>query len=496
MTLSSRSTRYFALALLAIMLLLPLPAQGGPAASPSPAPTTIACGLDQATNTCGGACDAGLACAFVSTGCECVPSNSLCALSPQTTGGPLPMCLGFCPGANEVCQLSATRAGAPICVCLGQATATPTPTATPTDTATPTPLETVTPTPTATPTDTATPSPTATATVAAATLTPPPPTPTPLKHFACYEVHAGPFEPRTVLLSDQFNDPQDPTTVRVRPPKRICNPASKNDEDPTALQDPDHLVAYPIKQTAPRFRTIRGVVVIDQFGTLVLDVIRPEQLLVPSAKSDTAPPAPITPTIDHFKCYRVKGDRRRVTNVTIDDQFGAITVDIKRPRRLCVPAVKNGEGALLDAVDHLMCYEVRLRAGSAFSGGGDLFIDNQFGPDRFGGFRPRELCVPAAKNFLGATPTPGAPTPTASPTPTGPCAANPTTGVCGGTCPNAGDSCVFVPKGSPACQCKPASQVCSAEHAPMCSGFLCADPHFFCISIGGPQGQSCECNNG
>jgi hypothetical protein len=141
-----------------------------------------------------------------------------------------------------------------------------------------------------------------------------------------------------VTLDDQFGD----STVRVRRPKRICNPASKNGEDPTVVNDPDHLVGYPIVQTSPRFHRERNVLVVNQFhplsDPLSVDLVRPDYLLVPSAKTLTPPVTPIVPSIEHFKCYRVEGARFRLSGVTIADEFGSIVVDIKRPRRLCVPA--------------------------------------------------------------------------------------------------------------------------------------------------------------
>jgi hypothetical protein len=67
--------------------------------------------------------------------------------------------------------------------------------------------------------------------------------------------------------------------------------------------------------------------------------------------------------IDHFKCYKTHSTKFRASNVTVDDQFGSITVDIKKQLRLCVAADKNGEG-ILDPNSTLMCYQDRIMPGT------------------------------------------------------------------------------------------------------------------------------------
>jgi len=269
-------------------------------------------------------------------------------------------------------------------------TATPTPTLTPIETAT----ETATPAPTLTPTETAIETATETATPTP-TLTPtetPTQTPVPLNHFQCYEVHAPTRLITGVSLEDQFG----PSTVELKKPKRLCNPADKNGEDPTAPDDPDHLTGYKMKQTSPKFARVNGVTVRNQFGTIVVDVVKPDLVLVPSAKSLVGPPPPLAaPVIEHFKCYKVKGARVEAS-VTVRDQFTTQRLDVKKPLKLCVPADKNGEG-IFDASQNLMCYKVRAAsAADRFTGAGTVFVNNQFGDDAFGVYRPTELCVPSS----------------------------------------------------------------------------------------------------
>ena len=301
----------------------------------------------------------------------------------------------------------------PICNPVVTPTPTPTVTATPTPTETvtptPTPTETVTPTPTPTPTETSTPTPTPTSTVTA-TLTPtatatstttatPTPTPTatftgptPTLHFSCYEIHhKGPFQAVAVNLVDQFG-----THVgTAAEPKRLCNPADKNDEDPGAPSGTNHLVGYKLAFNQ-RFHKVKDVTFQNQFGSITVDVVRPDYLFVPSAKSTTAAPGPITPAINHFACYRVVGARFAQKGIKVDDQFKSVVGDIKKPVRLCTAVNKNDEG-VLDEAGNLLCYQMKTGHKVAFRGIDGVFIDNQFEATTIDVFGLRELCVPSIR---------------------------------------------------------------------------------------------------
>ncbi len=228
---------------------------------------------------------------------------------------------------------------------------TPTKTATPAVTPTPTVTSTKTKTPTPTPTRTSTPIQTSTRTA----------TPTPqltpslkLSHFQCYEVGREPFDDRILSLDDQFGLGSVVETGRV---KRLCNPADKNDEDPGAPAGTEHLVGYLAKQRIPKVPKIRDVEIVNQFGTIFADVSKTELMLVPSNKSLLGTPPPLdVPTIDHFKCHRLKHTRFRLDGLKVEDQFGALAVSLKKPTWLCAAADKNGEG-ILDPDQNLVCYQ-------------------------------------------------------------------------------------------------------------------------------------------
>src|SRR6185295_478950 len=108
-------------------------------------------------------------------------------------------------------------------------------------------------------------------------------------------------------------------------------------------------------------------------------------------KSLVGPVGSYAPAIDHFKCYKTRG-RFRSDPLNVTDQFGSLVATIKRPVRYCNPVDKNGEG-ILDGSQHLVCY--RVRSSTYAPTHDDLFTLNQFGPDTYNVFGPRELCVPS-----------------------------------------------------------------------------------------------------
>lgn len=187
-------------------------------------------------------------------------------------------------------------------------------------------------------------------------------------------------------LVDRFG----PSTADVLEARRLCAPTDKEGEDPTAPTHPDHLTGYRIKQQSPKPTRVRNLAVTNQFGPQVIDLSKADYLLVPSAKDRTSPPPlPSSFGVDHFKCYRAYGKLRR-SGVQSTDQFQTLLVDLNRPLHFCAAADKNG-GGIMNPTANLLCYRAR---SASFNPPGTVFINNQFGPDSFGLFRPTELCVP------------------------------------------------------------------------------------------------------
>ncbi|MDX2169769.1 MAG: LamG-like jellyroll fold domain-containing protein [Deltaproteobacteria bacterium] len=244
----------------------------------------------------------------------------------------------------------------------------------------------------------------------------------PLDHFFCYDTSPAsgspPFTPIADLaVEDQFGR----VRVDVAAPSALCAPASKNDEDAGAAAHDDHLRRYPV--------TARGGLtpllpqqVVNQFGSLTLEVLAPSALLVPTAKNlSSTPPAPRPPAVDHFLCHDVQFPRGAppftpILGVQVEDQFGLRVVDLLAPTRLCAPADKRGEAP--DAPRHgahLLCYAAHLSPRVIQPPEGSegppeivdepfvppldpLYTNNQFGAATLTLTDVDELCVPSRKN--------------------------------------------------------------------------------------------------
>jgi hypothetical protein len=214
--------------------------------------------------------------------------------------------------------------------------------------------------------------------------------------YQCYEVDDAVFAAQGLSLVDRYGS----STVNILRPKRLCNPADENHQNPGAISQPDHLVGYDIQQMSPPFSLIRNQQVTTQFGTVTVLVARPKELLVPSAKSLVGPPPPLgTPVVDHFKCYIVKGAKQRVSGVEVEDEFGSLTEDLKKPYRLCVGVDVNG-GGVLDPTAALLCYKLHLAQGTPpfFGPPGPVFVNDEFQATEYTVHHEREFCVPATVN--------------------------------------------------------------------------------------------------
>jgi hypothetical protein len=119
-----------------------------------------------------------------------------------------------------------------------------------------------------------------------------------LGHFQCYGLRNAPFDKVPVTLDDQFGS----LAVTVRKARALCAPAIKNGEEPSGSAAGAFLTEYSITRGGPTAR-VPGQTVVNQFGTLTVDVLAPRSLLVPTAYSDTAPPSsPIGAIVEHLTC--------------------------------------------------------------------------------------------------------------------------------------------------------------------------------------------------
>ncbi len=125
--------------------------------------------------------------------------------------------------------------------------------------------------------------------------------------------------------------------------------------------------------------------------------------MVPSLKVPGGP-TPVLPadfTIDHFQCYTAVVHAKApkfapVSDVTLQDQFGSLTVIVQAPKLLCAPVNKNDQDPSAPGhAGHLACYQVKQTSTPKFAMQRDLFLNNQLGPTQLDAKKPALLCVPA-----------------------------------------------------------------------------------------------------
>ncbi|MDA2924417.1 thrombospondin type 3 repeat-containing protein [Acidobacteria bacterium AH-259-L09] len=231
-------------------------------------------------------------------------------------------------------------------------------------------------------------------------------------HFLSYQIKRSKGEPKfdklEVFLADQFAA----GFFRVEKRVALLNPANKNDE---GITDPEtHLMGYKVK--GPKFK-LKNIPLENQFGEFLVDVEKPERLLVPASKDlfDLLPPPDSsTHNVDHFLCYKIEdhdddddGDDDDDDDDDDASKFQAFVVDqfdqpklfeIKKPRWLCNPVDKNGEG-IKNPDNQLVCYTVKPAKGQPKHERVEgIFLNDQFGPARVDTKKERELCVPSGSS--------------------------------------------------------------------------------------------------
>jgi hypothetical protein len=228
-----------------------------------------------------------------------------------------------------------------------------------------------------------------------------------LDDFNCYKFRRSGNTPsftavNGVGLVDQFES----VTAKVSQPKLLCPPANKNAE---GVVDPDtHLMSYRIRQSPRHIRQV-GVKVTNQLGSIFVDTLRADLLLVPTAKDLLNPPGlPDLDAIavDHYKCYRIRVSFTTPyfannTTVSVTDQFDGVArqLTLRKPRHLCTPVNKNGEGVQNPDV-HLLCYLSRPARGERkHVRRQGIYVHNQFGPLRVDTIKDQEFCIPSVKTL-------------------------------------------------------------------------------------------------
>ena len=214
-----------------------------------------------------------------------------------------------------------------------------------------------------------------------------------VNHFQCYRVDPGTaWKPVALALTTQFGTEKAAVGQLVV----LCAPAHKNKS--VVTNPAAHLACYPIK--AQGFQP-KSVVITNQFQTSApMTVVAPVTLCVPSGKAVTTtagPPLkpPLVKGLDNYECFSVKSAGIANHDIHVVDQFGTANGSSLQPLSLCAPAQVNGS-PYVDSTTHLVCYGVKLGPDVKPT---NVKINNRFGIATATVFKRQSLCVPSTKKL-------------------------------------------------------------------------------------------------
>jgi hypothetical protein len=219
-----------------------------------------------------------------------------------------------------------------------------------------------------------------------------------LDPFLCYKAKAAKgtpaFDPLTVSLSDEF----ETADAELAKPVSICRPSEL---DGAEVGDLDaQLGGYQLK-SGLKHEKRTGIAVATAFGDLILDTVKAERLMLPTSLSEGGTPGALADTrVDHFKCYKAKVSKGtpklpKGVQALVENFFEpARTLDVKKPKSLCVAADKNGEGIEQPGA-RLVCFQAKPAKGEPKHAKREgVFVLNQLGEGRLDTVKETELCVP------------------------------------------------------------------------------------------------------
>lgn len=225
----------------------------------------------------------------------------------------------------------------------------------------------------------------------------------PIDSFLCSPVATTRGSPRfSRVAAIDLDGAFGATTVSAMRRRSLCAPAATSG---ATLIDPDTaLVAYATRREpgSESPDPVDALEVVNRFGSVDLDLARPDALAVPSALSPASPPAPPDPAahaLDPLECRRAKpsaGASFPPRLVTLDDALGGAgrSFVVRRPRRLCSPVALSG--APIDNPDHhLLCYDAAPAPGEPRALVRGLLLANAIDAGQVDA-KPRfELCLPS-----------------------------------------------------------------------------------------------------
>jgi hypothetical protein len=187
-------------------------------------------------------------------------------------------------------------------------------------------------------------------------------------HYWTYHNLNTIVQPQPIFVRDQFFRNGVPVTVDQL--ERLVNWVHKNN---SAV--PDTFLHYTWWNVLEKLPVNRQVIVTNQFGSHIVQVLNLEFLLAPATKNNP-PVFGGIPTANHYLCYRATGFPAPPAAYDLVDEW---RVDTQQPRDmefLCTPCLKEHNGVVyppVDTVTHLAAYPIAPQSGNFVP-----FVNDQF----------------------------------------------------------------------------------------------------------------------
>jgi len=242
-----------------------------------------------------------------------------------------------------------------------------------------------------------------------------------LGDYKCYDTFFDLSQIPNISLEDQFGE----MIVIVEDIIRVCPPVIKSGQppaeefagfpgSPTPFLLDQHFVVHEICDPGyepPGCGALpplgQTVILTDQFGSTLHQVMEPIELWVPAVKDDGNRQFPSGPVTNiHYKCYNIEPVDNPLGQLflILNDQFDFSTDEILQADKLCNPVIKdiggNGDEGTLDT-EHLKCYKIIDDPLDNLNLAGFEFVDQFFFPftELIIG-EEHEVCLVADKQVL------------------------------------------------------------------------------------------------
>jgi len=202
-------------------------------------------------------------------------------------------------------------------------------------------------------------------------------------HVRCFKASGRGFTPHAVTVADEFGTAQ---TTAIKP-YRFCTPTSVSGDpiaDPTT-----HLLCYRIRGPFPK--TLVPFLSQRLDGFRAYQVNKLDTLCVPAEVVGV----PSQHTHDAYRCLRGPRWSSDTLDLVLSDGFGSQSVRETHLDRLCVPTGIDG-GGRIDPVVDLRCDKLLGKSASPVPG--ELTLQDRFGTITLELKRPDSHCVPALES--------------------------------------------------------------------------------------------------